>query len=753
MSAILEQLRQHAKKAGAAIHRSRKSEAKKPYRKSLFSSSFSSSSVIEKTDIVSTSSPWDLLPVEIQIKIFSQCGIKDLLQLKLVCKAFCQVLTFHEQLIARQYLRQARHGTLPSPIDSEREYTRNPEDDVVLLSDLFPPAKSAKGGHLYTFRYIHSLRRRAKLCSKLCYYLADRVMDRFVHCEPAFVKAMFPSRHERNEFLERGKSSLWFNLIPLMYYTLYFLESYSLARRELKNALLQDMEAGRLPLPISPDVRKSMYRDLQIAILRSAPFTNTSTLICTHHCMQLLVSYLRHTVPPEEPVADDSWIGSLLTASPFLRIVEYFSAEIGDGGSQRVQRKDFMRNFHNDLMLNEKDDINSLVFQSTPVSHLHSSVQDVWFDVAREELASRRACPHDAENIRVWKGVTVALVWNTSWTLHRLSPLHHGKEFQSLLGNQAALRTYASRLKVHLTGDSFAGPQASLSAAGAVDHDVFSRTGPLRDCVWQALSGPSTQATSEKLSGILVTLEYENVTYRAALLSAPDGRRTSARRQQSTQLPLLLTRFPNPLRQAFISFLSANFDTYCSVLRLPSTFMCTALEMYIDILRSGDPDGSSGSYRVVEDTVKETQLMLSFSPPVAPALRSLSINLPRGSFTDFVRGSNPNSELTHQKNSVLSGLSTYLEKHLAMKLNLGDLDSGHHPVNQPVRLTKIACGSFVLAGDGKMKLVAPSGQAGSSSEDGATAARESRDRLLSRANEALLQAVIRRAAMTGDEQT
>ncbi|EAW21226.1 F-box protein [Aspergillus fischeri NRRL 181] len=409
MSAILQQLREHAKKAGAAIRRSRKSEGKKPYRKSLFPSSLSSSSVIEKTDIVPTSSPWDLLPVEIQIKIFAQCGIKDLLQLKLVCKAFCQVLTLHEQLIARQYLRQARHGTLPSPIDSEREYTRNPEDDVVLLSDLFPPAKSAKGGHLYTFRYMHSLRRRAKLCSKLCYYLADRVMDRFVHCEPAFVKAMFPTRNERNEFLKRGKSSLWFNLIPLMYYTLYFLEAYSLARRELKNALLQDMEAGRLPVPIPPDVRKSMYRDLQIGILRSAPFTNTSTLICTHHCMQLLVSYLRHTVPPEEPVADDSWIGSLLTASPFLRIVEYFSAEIGDGGSQRVQRKDFMRNFHNDLMLNEKDDINSLVFESTPVSHLHSSVQDVWFDVAREELASRRAFPHDAENIWVWKGVPVAL--------------------------------------------------------------------------------------------------------------------------------------------------------------------------------------------------------------------------------------------------------------------------------------------------------------------------------------------------------
>ncbi|GIJ87949.1 hypothetical protein Asppvi_006863 [Aspergillus pseudoviridinutans] len=342
-------------------------------------------------------------------------------------------------------------------------------------------------------------------------------------------------------------------------------------------------------------------------------------------------------------------------------------------------------------------------------------------------------------------------LWNTSWTLHRLSPLHHGKEFQSLLGNQAALRTYASRLRVHLTGDLFTSAQAPLSAAGAVDDDVLSRTGSLRDCVWETLSAPFTEATSEKLSGILVTLEYENITYKAALLAAQDGRRTSARRKQSTQLPLLLTRFPTPLRQTFMSFLSANFDTYCSVLRLPSTFMCTALEMYIDILMGGDHEEPSDTHRMFEGTIKETQLTLSFSPPVAPALRSLNVNIPRGSFTEFVRGSNLDAELTHRKNSVLSGLSTYLEKHLAIKLNLGDLASGHHSVNQPVRLTKIACGSFVLGGEGKMKLVAPSGQA--SSEDGAAAARESRDRLLLRANEELLQAVIRRAAMGGDEQT
>lgn len=171
---------------------------------------------VYRASVVPTSSPWDLLPVEVQIEIFAQCGAGDLLLLKFVCRSFYQLLTAHEQSIARYYLRQRRHGTLPSPIDSERTYTRNPEDDVVLLSDLFPPSRSAKGGHLYTFRYIHSLRRRQRLCSRLCYYLADRVMVRFAHTESLFMKHSFPSKNERNAFMQRGIASLGGSLNPLM---------------------------------------------------------------------------------------------------------------------------------------------------------------------------------------------------------------------------------------------------------------------------------------------------------------------------------------------------------------------------------------------------------------------------------------------------------------------------------------------------------------------------------------------------------
>ena len=151
-----------------------------------------------------------------------------------------------------------------------------------------------------------------------------------------------------------------------------------------------------------------MYQDLQTGILRSPPFTDTATLISTLHCMELIVSYMRHTVPPDEfGVLNDGWIGSLLTVSPFLRIVEFFSAEIGDGGNQRNQRKDFMQNFHNDLTTYENDEMNKLVFESAPTTHVHTSVSDVWFDVARRELASRRAAPHDIEVVRIWDDIPI----------------------------------------------------------------------------------------------------------------------------------------------------------------------------------------------------------------------------------------------------------------------------------------------------------------------------------------------------------
>ncbi|KAJ5777931.1 hypothetical protein N7520_001177 [Penicillium odoratum] len=127
----------------------------------------------------------------------------------------------------------------------------------------------------------------------------------------------------------------------------------------------------------------------------SSPFTNTPTLIATHHCMQLLVSYIRYTI-------------SLLTLSPIVRILEIFPAENGDGGSQWAQRKGFMNNYNHDITRHERDRMNSVVFARASDQQMHSPVGGVWFDANQAKLAARQATPHDVENIGVWNGIPLS---------------------------------------------------------------------------------------------------------------------------------------------------------------------------------------------------------------------------------------------------------------------------------------------------------------------------------------------------------
>lgn len=335
-------------------------------------------------------------------------------------------------------------------------------------------------------------------------------------------------------------------------------------------------------------------------------------------------------------------------------------------------------------------------------------------------------------------------LFNSSWTLHRLSPLHHQKDCDTLLNNPAALKLYATRLRDQLTGDVLAGLQGAM-----VEDDSLSKTGVLNECTWQPISAQRSQnetsgrrTQAAPLSGILVTLQYENITYKAAILAKPESR-ASSRKSGSTLLPLLLTKFPNPLRQTFISFLSANFDAFCAPLRLPSTFLCKALETYIDEL-----SGSQADSHHIEDVVKDLQLTLAFSTSIAPALRSLNISIARASLLDFLRNEPQRSKQKQkqkQHNPLIGNLTSYLETNLAMKLDL-DGTSNDSVARQHVRLSKIACAAFVLGTDGRMKLVVNT--AGADDEEDLTA----RDQATMRASEALLQAVISKAVI-GEQDT
>lgn len=326
-------------------------------------------------------------------------------------------------------------------------------------------------------------------------------------------------------------------------------------------------------------------------------------------------------------------------------------------------------------------------------------------------------------------------LFNTSWNLHRLSPLHHAKDFETLLNNETALKAYATRLRDQLTGDVLAGLH---SAATIAEDDSLSKTGALQDCRWEFFATEPSESNPRSTSsfpGILVTLEYENITYKAALLSDADSNLQP--RTGVTALPLLLTKFPNAMRQAFITFLTSNFDTYVSNLRLSSSFLCAGLEGFVA--------GLEGA--VVEDVIKELQLTLAFSPSVAPALRNVNVGIPRGSLVGFLREGKGKSvqRKAQARVPLIANLSAYLETHLAMKV---DLDGSRQDkiARQHVRLSKVACAAFVLGSEGRMKLVVDARGAGEGEKD------EEQGSPSLRASETLLRAVIQRAVI-GDQVT
>jgi hypothetical protein len=338
-------------------------------------------------------------------------------------------------------------------------------------------------------------------------------------------------------------------------------------------------------------------------------------------------------------------------------------------------------------------------------------------------------------------------LFNTSWTIHRLSPLHHGKDCEKLLDNQVALKTYATRLRDHLTGDALIGLQAST---GTADDDALSKTGALKNCLWHPISPQSSlrddapRSRDAAFSGILVTLEYDNIIYKAALLAETS---TSNERKGSTSLPLLLNRFPTVLRQTFLGFLSANFDTYVSPLRLPASFLCAGLETYVDTLRS-----QPGATETVEDVLKELQLTLSFASSIAPALKTLNVSVSRTALADFLRDSQPvpkRSLKQKLRSPLIANLGSYLETHLAMKLDLDG--SSNQFAKQHVRLSKITCAAFVLGGEGRVKLVVAAAK-DSDGEDSAGRAQGDKNQIALDAGEKLLRSLVRRAVV-GDQST
>ncbi|KAF1930184.1 uncharacterized protein M421DRAFT_419235 [Didymella exigua CBS 183.55] len=321
-------------------------------------------------------------------------------------------------------------------------------------------------------------------------------------------------------------------------------------------------------------------------------------------------------------------------------------------------------------------------------------------------------------------------LYNRTYSLYRLSPLHHGA---AVLLADGALRTHAKRLREQLKGDAVRGVQVDF--AGAED---TARLGPLEACSWDLLGDEDAwidghdplqhDAEASALRalpppseprGIEVRVEYETQSYQALLLRDPRG---PAAPDGFSSLPLLLLKMPGAVRDVFLQYLRTAFDAHVAPLRLPSAFITASIETCFRHL------SASTSTQTIAGVVGQLSVQLAF-PTATTLLRHVDLTIAAADVPGFVaRG-------THARDRPFTAaLSDYLAAHLALDVS--------HPA---VQVSRIACNAFHL-GTERLKLAAPDPLAGDSPAEGGASQDASAGQL---AVEELVTSLIREAAGSG----
>ncbi|OBT68720.1 hypothetical protein VE03_01652 [Pseudogymnoascus sp. 23342-1-I1] len=296
-------------------------------------------------------------------------------------------------------------------------------------------------------------------------------------------------------------------------------------------------------------------------------------------------------------------------------------------------------------------------------------------------------------------------LYNTTYTLHRLSPLHSFPP--------SSLPSQATALHEILTGSTIRGVRIGLSLP---EDASLSRAGALRSVSMRPLRSPDNWAAVHAAAepddtalldrggegdggwGVVIEIIYEKANYTAILLRDINATASvsTVGEGEFTHLPLLLTRLPPPLRTTLLEFLATRFDTRASPLHLSSAFLKKALGGYIDALTAGGGD--------VKSAVRDVVISLAFpGAEEGGELKSIDITIPRDDLTSFLERGRTTDISTaaneqEQEHPLWTALQIYTTTHLALSLS-----------NPGVAVTKIACGAFVMAREGRVKISAPLG--------------------------------------------
>ncbi|KAI9807466.1 MAG: hypothetical protein M1833_000211 [Piccolia ochrophora] len=300
---------------------------------------------------------------------------------------------------------------------------------------------------------------------------------------------------------------------------------------------------------------------------------------------------------------------------------------------------------------------------------------------------------------------------NKTFTTHRLSPLYTPSSTTPLL-TSATLTAHARALHDILRGTVLRGVRVGLDASSSTastDNRDLERAGALVRVSWTLFASSRGEAgggddddgegggdgdgDGQGVTGIHISIIYESAEYTAFLLrSSPTNDDENDKNDPNfTALPLFLTRMPRSLTSTLTSYLATHFDTRVGALALPSAFLLTRLEAALR------PPLSALAAPLRDVLV---QFRFAAAAAAAPACRTVDVTIPREDVARFAargkalgRGGDRDRAEVGTAPFTLA-LAEYLATHLA-------LDMRHKEVG----VGKVACGEWVLGGEGRVKLL------------------------------------------------
>ena len=289
------------------------------------------------------------------------------------------------------------------------------------------------------------------------------------------------------------------------------------------------------------------------------------------------------------------------------------------------------------------------------------------------------------------------LLYGTTFTLHRVSPLHASVPTDFL--SKAALDRHARLFAEALQGNILQGVHVGLGE----DYKGLPKAGALQKCGWSFVSkemnlGQSAEAAEGDntsidgmglVEGIHVELEYERATYTALLVRSPSMRSNPT--DGEWHLPLLLTRLPAAVRGVLFDYIADSFDARIEPLCLDDDAIDKALGGFIE-------EASRTEYGL-QDVIRNVQMSIGFGHEARAGLRSIDITIRKDDLKNFLaRGrSLPQTEGWNKRGPFMRAVDQYLANHLA-------LDRFHRAVH----LSRVVCGTFALGREGRVKMFAPS---------------------------------------------